>query len=653
MSFSSKLGDFAQGLASGLGPGIKLGTDISAARSRTRRLEEKEKAALQSKTRTEQEKRLERMFKDGAHDAAIEGAIAVGRPDLAEEYRTRRTAQEGLKTDKGIATLGKAAAEGDPDKTAAALDVFKLDEGLGTGVTGTDTLPELDVSPEAERARGLRGPYSMDTPSGSATVMMQSIEEDGRFYATPTLFPKKEKPSKDPADWTQLSGSEALRIARERDELFEFDTAAEAESFARGGWKPARVPGVWEPAPGTGGTQPIDRPAAEAIFTAEQQYEHQLGERQRSAADKVADDIAREFLKNPGEHVSIGDPASFSTYHRMFERHMAQSGLGKKLTREQQEGLFATTKRQIRGLLVKRLFADNDITADEAKRYETTMEAWGVDPSAWEGHLNLMVTASEDASTTKFMKLLGQNKLIEAQAFIDHDPTLSDSKKAVLQEAIKKKQLGRQNKLVDGERTKIMKSYAGRRFPFYIPAHELNVQTAGTSAGEALMPTQKMDRESDGKRVMVLNTNYSDPFLKESFDFSKNEDVNDYTEKMAILNAGGSPELVRAIFDTGGVPVQDAGAEAPPSIGPDSYKKNLIALADKAKSMGQTIESLSQQFGSPLTPDSVMSEVLNIVGGNAHDAQVFIEELKEHPMLEAFLFGQQAPQAPIPFLPQQ
>ena len=54
-----------------------------------------------------------------------------------------------------------------------------------------------------------------------------------------------------------------------------------------------------------------------------------------------------------------------------------------------------------------------------------------------------------------------------------------------------------------------------------------------------------------------------------------------------------------------------------------------------------------------------MSEALNIVGGNSYDAQVFIEELKEHPMLEAFLFGQQAPQAPqnrafpqgIPFLP--
>ena len=555
MGFSQKLGDFTQGFVGGLGPGMKLGVDIGAARSCNRRLEEKEKAALQSKTRTEQEKRLERMFKDGAHDAAIEGAIAVGRPDLAEEYRTRRTAQEGLDTEKGIATLGKAAAEGDPDKTASAIDAFKIDEGLGTGVTGTDI-----------------------TPSGE------------------------------------------------------------------------EVPGVWETAPGFGGQPTIDRPAAEAIIAAEQQYEHQLDERQQSAADKVADDMAKEFLKNPGEYVSIGDPASFSTYHRMFERHMAQSGLGKKLTREQQEGLFATTKRQIRGSLVKRLYADNNITADEAKRYETTMEAWGVDPSAWEGHLNLMVTASEDASTKKFMELLGQNKLIEAQAFIDHDPTLSDSKKAVLQEAIKIKHLGRQNRLVDSERTKIRKSYAGRQFPFYIPAHELNVQTAGTSAGETL--TQELASESDGKRVMVLNTNYSDPFLKESFDFSKNEDVNDYTEKMAILNAGGSPELVRAIFDTAGVPVQDAGAETPPSIGPDSYKKNLIALADKAKSMGQTIESLSQQFGSPLTPDSVMSEVLNIVGGNAHDAQVFIEELKEHPMLEAFLFGQQAPQAPIPFLPQ-
>ena len=555
MSFASKLGDFTQGLASGLGPGIKLGTDIGAARSRNRMLEEKdrrlaekEKAALQSKTRKEQETRLERMFKDGAHDAAIEGAVAVGRPDLAEEYRTRRTAKEGLKTDKGIATLGKAAAGGDSDKTASAIDAFKIDEGLGTGVTGTDI-----------------------TPSGE------------------------------------------------------------------------EVPGVWETAPGFGGQPTIDRPAAEAILSAEDQYERQLGEKQQDLADKVVDAMAKDFLKNPGEIVTLGDPASFNTFHRMFEIHMAQSGLGKNLTREQQEGLFAITKRRIRGSLIKALYKDKAITADEAKKYEATMEAWGIDRSAWEERLDLMVNTSNDVTTKNFMDHLDNKRFREAQAMLDTDPTLPDTKKASFKKALKDAQLLLYTGNVDTKREKIVEQYHMRRYPFWV---DEDITSTVGSVGDVL----EMGREGRGKKTKkVLNNNYFDPFLQKTFDFTKNESVIAYTDSMSVLKAGGGPNLVRSLHEPSGIPPQPA--EAPkPSTDLASYKSKLGKLATLASDRDVTIQQLT---GDQTTPDVIMSELLKITG-NLFDAQVVIEELKnEHPMFEAFFFAQQAPQAPIPFLPQQ
>ena len=67
---------------------------------------------------------------------------------------------------------------------------------------------------------------------------MQSIEVDGKYYATPTLFPNDpNEKTPNPMNWKQLSGRDAFLEAEKRGELFEFLTAEEADDFARGSWK--------------------------------------------------------------------------------------------------------------------------------------------------------------------------------------------------------------------------------------------------------------------------------------------------------------------------------------------------------------------------------------------------------------------------------
>jgi hypothetical protein len=78
-------------------------------------------------------------------------------------------------------------------------------------------------------------PVSRQNPDGTtSTVLMTSMDN----YALPTLFPRDpENVSPDPQDWVELAGSEAFEMARERGELFSFDTQQEADSFAQGSWK--------------------------------------------------------------------------------------------------------------------------------------------------------------------------------------------------------------------------------------------------------------------------------------------------------------------------------------------------------------------------------------------------------------------------------
>ena len=94
------------------------------------------------------------------------------------------------------------------------------------------------MDPRVLKARKIREGLRRDNPDGTySTHMMTSFEEDGRHYAIPTLFPGYDT-GHDTQEWAELDFKEALTEARKREEMFEFDTAEEADLFARGSWKP-------------------------------------------------------------------------------------------------------------------------------------------------------------------------------------------------------------------------------------------------------------------------------------------------------------------------------------------------------------------------------------------------------------------------------
>ena len=89
-----------------------------------------------------------------------------------------------------------------------------------------------------KKIRDIR-PVAMRNPNGKeSTVLMQSIEVDGKYYAIPSLFPKNpKKVTPSPKDWKRLFGMEAFEEASKKGELFEFSTPDSAEAYAEGTWK--------------------------------------------------------------------------------------------------------------------------------------------------------------------------------------------------------------------------------------------------------------------------------------------------------------------------------------------------------------------------------------------------------------------------------
>ena len=75
-------------------------------------------------------------------------------------------------------------------------------------------------------------PFQRENPDGTfSTVLLEQMDN----YAYPTLFPVD--PNNPESGWLELQGEEAFNEAKNRDELFVFDSEEEAKSFAEGSWK--------------------------------------------------------------------------------------------------------------------------------------------------------------------------------------------------------------------------------------------------------------------------------------------------------------------------------------------------------------------------------------------------------------------------------
>ena len=83
-----------------------------------------------------------------------------------------------------------------------------------------------------QKVRDIR-PFSRQNPDGTfSTVLLEQADN----YAYPTLFPVD--PNNPESGWLdELHGEEAFNEARNRGELFPFDSEEEAKLFAEGSWK--------------------------------------------------------------------------------------------------------------------------------------------------------------------------------------------------------------------------------------------------------------------------------------------------------------------------------------------------------------------------------------------------------------------------------
>lgn len=125
--------------------------------------------------------------------------------------------------------------------TEAAVKQFQQENGLkDDGEAGKNTLGYIDKTSESKKYRNYNvadvAPRKGVRDNKDGTVsshLMGWGEIDGKYIAYPTLFQNED------GTWVQAKDSkEAVSMAIERGELFEFDDEKSASEFAAGNWKP-------------------------------------------------------------------------------------------------------------------------------------------------------------------------------------------------------------------------------------------------------------------------------------------------------------------------------------------------------------------------------------------------------------------------------
>lgn len=162
------------------------------------------------------------MVKDGCDDC-INAYIQTLPKD--SEYAEDGTVVSELYTQKTGKDWNTAQQEG--LTTGSYDDNMKLRQRLLSGEFD-NKVPQYDVSKTSPR-EGVR----KNADGSVSTHKMAYTEADGKYYAYPTLFQDKGKwiEKDDKNDW------EAFKEAKNRKEIYEFNTEKEASDFAKGSWK--------------------------------------------------------------------------------------------------------------------------------------------------------------------------------------------------------------------------------------------------------------------------------------------------------------------------------------------------------------------------------------------------------------------------------
>jgi hypothetical protein len=151
--------------------------------------------------------------------------------------------EAGFGTDKIIAkTLdGKKTIEIDLDNWTSGGDIEasnKLKSFISDNAVPITAPITGDLLSKSIQAQKLRKNGRLNPDGTLSTVKFTSFEEDGKYKVIPTLFPKDPNNySSDPKTWEELPFKEAIKRAKERGEVFDFNTDKEAKAFAKGSWK--------------------------------------------------------------------------------------------------------------------------------------------------------------------------------------------------------------------------------------------------------------------------------------------------------------------------------------------------------------------------------------------------------------------------------
>jgi len=136
---------------------------------------------------------------------------------------------------------GKKSIEIDLDPFLESTEIEeseKLREFISSNSQAAYNYKDEDYITKAVRAQSLRELGMKNDDGTESTVKFTSFEQDGKHFVIPTLFPKNPFDySSEKKDWLDLPFDEALKEARSRGEVFEFDNEADAQKFAEGDWK--------------------------------------------------------------------------------------------------------------------------------------------------------------------------------------------------------------------------------------------------------------------------------------------------------------------------------------------------------------------------------------------------------------------------------
>ena len=154
----------------------------------------------------------------------------------------------GFNTRRGFGSITVSTSTGDAS-IEIDLDPFtgkgeideadKLKQFIKNNANPSNEMKHLDYLGNAHHARNSRTAARVNEDGSESSHLMTSFEQDGKFYAVPTLFPKDPSIQSSYSDrWVQFDElSDAIKMGEDRGEIYAFDTKEEAEDFAEGGWK--------------------------------------------------------------------------------------------------------------------------------------------------------------------------------------------------------------------------------------------------------------------------------------------------------------------------------------------------------------------------------------------------------------------------------